>query len=1210
VARIDSGCETVIRGKAVGGRFLIKAGARLPQTLRGAPLTFADSAFVLEKLFDAPSSAAGPGVAAQPPHSWYIAATETPLPAADVGIEWDAAHRLYRELTTGLGLAPGADVVAVEPDLEHAWLPLGAEQILAVGEPCQARDQKGPPLAQGSGFAWHLGDDYTGLKRARDAVGVGGAVVTIAHLDTGYDENHVLLPERLDRGRQRNFVDTDRPNDARDRTASGMLRNPGHGMGTLGILAGAKTIETLPVTSRTGDYLGGAPRAAIVPMRVADSVVHFWTSSVAKAFEEARKLHVDVISMSMGGLPSLAWADAVNAAYDAGIVIVCAAGNNFGRLPTPHIVYPARFNRVIAACGIMADGRPYFGLPLTTMQGNIGPASRMTTALAAYTPNIPWAKQGCATAIDLDGAGTSAATPQIAAAAALWLARHKDGLPSGWERAELARQALFRSAAKSSAAEPESTVARYFGNGILRADKALECTPAKLGALSEPPRDSATFPIFRLLTGLGVAPDPAASELLALEMTQLAQSIASVRNVVEDPDVQRSRLTDKDSRRLAEILLDDGRCSNALRVVLEPIAGRGARPAPSAPEGAPPGAGVDEERHQLGSQLPRRRVSQPPPHRQLRIFALDPSFANRIETAMINVATVRVPWESDSDGRDSLKPGPVGEYLEVVDVDPQSGLAYAPVNLDHPHVLATNGLDPSLGNPQFHQQMVYAVAMQTIGHFERALGRSALWAPRHWRHKPAGDVAEDWDFVRRLRVYPHALRQANAYYSPDKVALLFGYFPAQPASGGAGRPGGLVFTCLSHDIIAHETSHALLDGLHRRFREPSNPDTLAFHEAFSDIVAIFQHFTYPEILRHEIAGTRGDLNMAELLGKLAHEFGEALGYSKALRSAIGADPEERNYANTFKPHDRGAVLVATVFRAFVTIYERRVADLFRIATGGSGVLPAGALHPDLVNRLAEDAATIAKRVLTICIRALDYCPPVDITFPDYLRALVTADSDLVPDDRDDYRLAFLEAFETYRIYPEGVRTISVESLRWRAPLHQLNGFDKLLGRLDLEWTRRLDRRAAHRLAKENGRKMHAWLARYLAGKEDLAEALGLSLADDAPFEVHSVRPARRVTPDGTTLTDVIAVITQSRDEPYDPKHPQFGTFRFRGGCTLVLDPHDADAPIRYAVTKRIGSERRLEAQRRHRLEGAGTSLHAMYFGGRGEETFALCHMGH
>ena len=60
------------------------------------------------------------------------------------------------------------------------------------------------------------------------------------------------------------------------------------------------------------------------------------------------------------------------------------------------------------------------------------------------------------------------------------------------------------------------------------------------------------------------------------------------------------------------------------------------------------------------------------------------------------------------------------------------------------------------------------------------------------------------------------------------------------------------------DIVAHETTHALLDGLHGRFIEPSNPDALAFHEAFADLVALFQHFTFPDVLRHQIARTRGE----------------------------------------------------------------------------------------------------------------------------------------------------------------------------------------------------------------------------------------------------------------------------------------------------------------------------------------------------------------
>src|SRR5207237_2519883 len=140
-----------------------------------------------------------------------------------------------------------------------------------------------------------------------------------------------------------------------------------------------------------------------------------------------------------------------------------------------------------------------------------------------------------------------------------------------------------------------------------------------------------------------------------------------------------------------------------------------------------------------------------------------------------------------------------------------------------------DGLPPSEGDPRFHQQMVYAVAMTTIRHFEQALGRKALWAPRHYTETDSGDE----EYVQRLRIYPHALRQANAYYSPQKKALLFGYFPADASDPAEHLPGGMVFTCLSHDVIVHETTHALLDGLHRRFLAPSNPDSPPFPPAYS-----------------------------------------------------------------------------------------------------------------------------------------------------------------------------------------------------------------------------------------------------------------------------------------------------------------------------------------------------------------------------------------
>ena len=364
-----------------------------------------------------------------------------------------------------------------------------------------------------------------------------------------------------------------------------------------------------------------------------------------------------------------------------------------------------------------------------------------------------------------------------------------------------------------------------------------------------------------------------------------------------------------------------------------------------------------------------------------------------------------------------------------------------PVDLDRPAILAQNGLAPSEGNPQFHQQMVYAAVMTTIDRFERALGRKALWTDRYARD---GSVPSADQFVQRLRIYPHALRTANAYYSRDKGALLFGYFPATEDRTSGQFPGGMVFTCLSHDVVAHETTHALLDGFHEHFMEATNWDVLAFHEAFADIIAMFQHFTFPEVLTHQIAKTRGDLGSENLLGQLATQFGHARGTHGALRDAIGRyDPVQKKWIKhvpdpgeldaTREVHARGAILVAAVFDAFLSMYRDRSRDLLRLASGGTGVLQDGELHPDLVNRLAQEAAKAAGHVLNMCIRALDYCPPVDLTFGEYLRALITADMDLVTEDPHRYRVAFIEAFRRRGIYPRDVRTLSEDSLRWTSP---------------------------------------------------------------------------------------------------------------------------------------------------------------------------------
>jgi len=614
-----------------------------------------------------------------------------------------------------------------------------------------------------------------------------------------------------------------------------------------------------------------------------------------------------------------------------------------------------------------------------------------------------------------------------------------------------------------------------------------------------------------------------------------------------------------------------------------------------------------------------------PAFRCLRGYSGDPSLTIQLETAMIGELTFKVPWEA-------LPPGPVGEYLEVIDIDPASGCFYEPVNLDDPSLLAQNGLAPSEGTPQFHQQMVYAVASLTIHNFERALGRRSLW--RQGPPPPGKGRKDDSVFVPRLRVYPHALREANAYYSPDKISLLFGYFRATETAAPQHVPGGMVFTCLSHDIIAHETTHALLDGMHRRYLTPTNPDVRAFHEAFADIVSLFQHFTFTEILQHQIAATRGSLRAQEsLLGQLAGQFGRALGRRGALRDAIGAvdpetgawkprTPDPTAYLTTMEAHERGAILVAAVFDAFLSIYERRTADLIRLATGGSGLLQPGAIHPDLVARLAHEAARSAQHVLLMCIRALDYCPPVDITFGEFLRAIITADTDAVADDDLRYRVAFVEAFRKWGIYPRDLRTLSEDSLMWRTPdndetrpsqalqdgLERVRDFAQKF--LFAQGDEPESRERTFRLQYDLRLSLHRWLAghfkRHADGKKD-AEFLGLDPGKS--FEVHTARFVLRPSPDGYIDPQFLVGILQERRIPIDPERPGAGLMPFEGGCTLVADLRRLR--IRYCIRKKVTSAAREERQQAYARAREGSSR--VYFGGADPlsdaEPFAAMHRG-
>jgi hypothetical protein len=584
-------------------------------------------------------------------------------------------------------------------------------------------------------------------------------------------------------------------------------------------------------------------------------------------------------------------------------------------------------------------------------------------------------------------------------------------------------------------------------------------------------------------------------------------------------------------------------------------------------------------------------------------YAFDPTHGRYLG----NYLTLNVPYEK-------LGPGPVGKYLAVVDYDASNDRQYRPVDLDDPEILIGGGLEPSESDPRFHQQMVYAVASETIQRFKVALGRDIRWGFRRPRSRDP--------LAGRLRIFPHAMQEANAYYDRDLRALVFGYFEASRTDPGVNLPGQTVFTCLSHDIIAHELTHALVDGQRRFFLQPSGPDTPAFHEAFADIVALFQHFSYKEALLdliqrtggaiHQLdvspeatAGRAGPLIQTELttgnpLVQLARQFGEALGTRAALRSALGTPPNSTTLDTEFEPHARGAILVAAVFDAFFTIYIRRTRDLMRIARAGGALTGPGDLHPDLANRLADEASKTAQHFLNMCIRSLDYCPPVDVQFGDFLRALITADSDLVPDDPYGYRSSLIEAFRLRGIRPEGVTSYAEESLRWCSP-------EDLKGQAappceGLTFTR-------PRAARDNtqiARVLHAY---------GTANASLLGLETDQTIQAHSFHDVYRPDPDGQLQIQMVVELVQRMNVRRDPNDPTSPQFTFRGGTTLIIDE---DGTVQYSIQKRLWKDNqdnpRLARQRAYYQQiDEGTA--GLTYGGQSafagrNSAFSLIHRGY
>jgi hypothetical protein len=519
--------------------------------------------------------------------------------------------------------------------------------------------------------------------------------------------------------------------------------------------------------------------------------------------------------------------------------------------------------------------------------------------------------------------------------------------------------------------------------------------------------------------------------------------------------------------------------------------------------------------------------------RQFEIIAQDPSVRRngKVLTAKINL-----PWED-------LDEGPMGYAIYVVDYDASAAAMYQPavVAPDAEAVEAPSTLKELRENATYHAMNVYAIVMRTLLRFEFALGRRVGWGIHG----------------HQLKVVPHAFEEANAYYSPDLEAVLFGYvLGRQP-----------IFLCLSHDIIAHETAHALLDGLRDKFMAPSSPDQAALHEAFADIVALLSVFSLPEVVENLIKqGIEDDdapdgfvhksmltdvrLKKTALLG-LAEDMRADAAEARvnALRRSVDIAPD-RNILKRLEfgeEHRRGEVLVAAVMRAFLFAWVERIKDL------GDSRNPTGLVG---LRRVAEEGADIADILLTMTIRGIDYTPPIHITFGDFLSAILTADTEVRADDsRYKLRTHLLTQMAAYGIDPSS----GSDEGRWDPPEIKLIREGSHLGGLQTDPTEMF---------------RHIWNNR----KPEL-----LNLDTDAFNRVASVRPCVRVSPDDgfqirETVVEWVQYLTVTAD-----KLSEYGLRRPRSM------PLDVEVPLEAGSTLILDEYGELKYNIRNGLPGPGSS---------------------
>lgn len=396
-------------------------------------------------------------------------------------------------------------------------------------------------------FGWHHPEIDT-LGAWSHTHGTGS---TVAVIDTGYSDHAELSGVTTSAG-EINLVEGG--TDARDRFSTGLMRNPGHGTLVMSVVASRGSVNSAGKTGVPGAITGAAPAAKIMPVRAIRSVVDFSQRRIGTAIDHAVANGADVIAMALGGPTRVASTEAaLRRAANAGVVVVCAAGNCW-----PSVVFPAAYAPLgicTAVAALQPDRRPW------RKSGRGGQVS-----FSAFGEQV-WGAAKNRASDPVTGVrasqGTTLATSMTAGVAALWVARHggRAALKQIADDRGTTVQAMWVHCATAAMTPPNVwNGAQDLGAGVLNAADALNAAlPAATEAL-QAPREEAVSTLNILQMHLAGSSEATAPVELSGEMADLAPELiwlsyrAGARKRILETDAEAVLQDDAPTAAVAEAL--------------------------------------------------------------------------------------------------------------------------------------------------------------------------------------------------------------------------------------------------------------------------------------------------------------------------------------------------------------------------------------------------------------------------------------------------------------------------------------------------------------------------------------------------------------------------------------------------------------------------------------------------------------------------------